>query len=58
MPGLASLQVRISATLGPRGRLFEDLVLVGTGTLPDEAGAVDTDAPLLLIAQLSYQCDA
>jgi hypothetical protein len=50
VPGLGSLEVRVSATLGPRGRLFEDLMLVGTGTLPDEAGAVDTDAPLLLVA--------
>lgn len=50
LPGLAAIDLRVSATLGPRGRLVDDVVLVGTETTPWSAGPVDTATPLALAA--------
>lgn len=49
LPGLAALDLHVSATLGPRGRLVQDTVLVGTTTMPWD-GAPDIATPLALAA--------
>lgn len=50
LPGLAPIEVHVSSTLGPRGRLTGDTVLAGTTTMPWDAGAPDTSTPLALAA--------
>ena len=50
LPALASIDLRVSATLGPRGRLVEDTVIAGTATLPWDGGPLDTGTPLALAA--------
>ena len=50
LPGLGALHLRISATLGPFGRVVDDTILVGTRTLPDAPGPLDTDTPLAIAA--------
>lgn len=50
VPALGSFDVRISATLGPRGRLVDHTVIAGTTTFPLDRGPLDTTTPLLLVA--------
>lgn len=50
LPGLAAIDLHVSATLGPRGRLLEDTVLVGTETTPWDGGPIDTATPIALAA--------
>ncbi len=50
LPSLATLDLHVSATLGPRGRLVNDTALVGTTTMPWDGGPPDTATPLALAA--------
>jgi hypothetical protein len=50
VPGASTLEVWLSATLGPHGRLLDDAIVVGTRSLPHEDGAFDTDTPLAIVA--------
>jgi hypothetical protein len=50
LPCLGAIDLRVSATLGPRGRLLEDVVLVGTETTPWDEGPIDVATPLALAA--------
>lgn len=50
LPALSGLSLRISSTLGPRGRLSESTLHVGTTSLPHPTEPVDTDTPLALAA--------
>ncbi len=47
-PGLRAFEIRVSATLGPAGRLFGNTVFVGTSTLPNEPGEPDSNTPLAI----------
>lgn len=50
LPGTATREVWLSATLGPHGRLLDHAIAVGTRTLPHDEGPCDSDTPLALVA--------